>query len=164
MDLKEIQEFIKSIVRSGATEVKLETNDFKLSVTTPNKGRGNEVVSYVQQVQPQNQVVTEYIQPTPQPLMHVAAKTEAPVAEAGEKYLTIKSPMVGTFYRRPAPNKPFFINEGDVIKKGQAIGVIEAMKLFNEIEAEIGGKVVKILVDDATPVEFDQPLMLVDPA
>lgn len=161
MDLKEIQEFIKSIVRSGATEVKLETENFKLSVTTPAKGAGNQVVTYV----PQNQTpVVEYVQPAPQVVAQPAVKNEAPANTASDKYITIKSPMVGTFYRRPAPNKPFFVNEGDSIKKGQTICVIEAMKLFNEIEAEIGGKIVKILVDDATPVEFDQPLMLVDPA
>jgi len=99
----------------------------------------------------------------------VAAPAAAPAdpAAAGEdtsKYITVKSPMIGTFYRRPSPDKDFFVNVGDEIKPGQAVCVIEAMKLFNEIESEVSGRIVKILVDDSSPVEYDQPLFLVDPA
>jgi acetyl-CoA carboxylase biotin carboxyl carrier protein len=92
------------------------------------------------------------------------AATPAAVADDNAKYVTIKSPMIGTFYRKPSPDKPMFVEVGNTIQKGDVLCVVEAMKLFNEIEAEITGKIVKILVDDMSPVEFDQPLFLVDPS
>lgn len=172
MDFKELQDFIKSIVRSGASEVNIETADFKLSVKTPEKGKSGQqmeqqpiIHQYAMPQQPLNYVTSSHAN---QQMMNQAANQNQTTAtqrpEENAQYLTVKSPMVGTFYRKPAPNKPDFVNVGDVINSGQVICIIEAMKLFNEIESEISGKIIKILVDDASPVEFDQPLFLVDPS
>ena len=154
MDLKEIQNLIKFVAKSGTSEVKLETDDFKITIKT---GSGESVTTVVQQTAvPMQQPV---IAP---PLQEAAA---APVAVSEDsKYITVKSPIIGTFYRRPSPDKPLFAEVGQSISEGDVLCVIEAMKLFNEIESEISGKIIKILVDDASPVEFDQPLFLVDPS
>lgn len=156
MDLKEIQNLIKFVAKSGANEVSLETEEFKITVKT-----GGETVyaaaPTVVQAAPVQQAVA------PAAAAQEAAAPAAP-AEDDSKYITVKSPMIGTFYRRASPDKPTFIEVGKEIKPGDVTCIIEAMKLFNEIESEISGKVVKILVDDSTPVEYDQPLYLVDPS
>lgn len=162
MDFNELQDFIKQIAKSGATEVNIETKDLKLTIVSPPKGKATEtIVQQVPMAQPMPQAQQAAAAPQPQP---AAPQAEAAPAEEDDKYTTIKAPMVGTFYRKPSPDKPAFVNVGDEIEKGQVICIIEAMKLFNEIEAEISGKVVKILEEDATPVQFDQPLFVIDPS
>ncbi|WP_395045548.1 acetyl-CoA carboxylase biotin carboxyl carrier protein [Flavobacterium sp.] len=162
MDLKEIQNLIKFVSNSGVAEVKLETGDIKITIRTTLEGNTPDI-TYVQQA-PMQQTMN---QATPaQQQVPVQPVVSAPVVVADEtsKYVTIKSPMIGTFYRKPAPDKPAFAEVGTSISKGDVLCVVEAMKLFNEIESEISGKIVKILVDDMSPVEFDQPLFLVDPS
>ena len=162
MDLKEIQNLIKFVSNSGVAEVKLETGDVKITIRTTLEGNSPDI-TYVQQA-PMQQAIQQAA-----PVAHVAA---APVAatpadtttEDNSKYITIKSPMIGTLYRKPSPDKPMFVEVGSTINKGDVVCVVEAMKLFNEIESEISGKIVKVLVDDSSPVEFDQPLFLVDPS
>jgi len=159
MDLKEIQNLIKFVANSGVAEVKLEMDDVKITIRTTIEGSATET-TYVQQLPAHNQLQ----QGMPiQNVAPVAAVVEAPVVEEN-KYITIKSPIIGTFYRKPSPDKPMFVEVGTTIGKGDVLCVIEAMKLFNEIESEVSGKIVKILVDDMSPVEFDQPLFLVDPS
>lgn len=159
MNLKEIQNLIKFVAKSGASEVKLEMDDVKITIRTGSTGDNTQVqqLSLPMSV-PQAQI--------PQPTTSVEA-VEPTAAEASaddSQYITIKSPIIGTFYRRPSPDKPIFAEVGQSIAEGDVLCIIEAMKLFNEIESEISGKIVKILVDDASPVEFDQPLFLVDPS
>lgn len=161
MDLKEIQNLIKFVSNSGVAEVKLETGDVKITIRTTLEGNTPEI-TYVQQApMPQALPVAAPVAAAP---VAAAPATPAPAADDNAKYVTIKSPMIGTFYRKPAPDKPAFVEVGASIGKGDVLCVVEAMKLFNEIEAEISGKIVKILVDDMSPVEFDQPLFLVDPS
>jgi acetyl-CoA carboxylase biotin carboxyl carrier protein len=160
MDIKEIQNLIKFVAKSGASEVKLEMDDIKITIKTGSEDKG-ETTTYVQQV-PVNAPVAQAI-----PASTPAASTpsaETPAASEDSKYITIKSPIIGTFYRKPSPDKPVFVEVGSSISEGDVLCVIEAMKLFNEIESEVSGKIVKILVDDSSPVEFDQPLFLVDPS
>lgn len=159
MDLKEIQNLIKFVSNSGVAEVKLETGDVKITIRTTLEGNTPDI-TYVQQA-PMQHAVAPAAAPAPVAAAPVAA---APAADDNSKYVTIKSPMIGTFYRKPSPDKPVFVEVGSSIQKGDVLCVVEAMKLFNEIEAEITGKIVKILVDDMSPVEFDQPLFLVDPS
>ena len=161
MDIREIQNLIKFVAKSGATEVKLEMDDFKITIKTTDAGATEH--TYIQQVPMQAAMPQMQAAPVAQATAPAAA---TPVAEADEnaKYITVKSPMIGTFYRKPSPDKPVFVEVGSSIGKGDTLCVIEAMKLFNEIESEVSGKIVKILVDDASPVEFDQPLFLVDPS
>jgi len=158
MDLKEIQNLIKFVSNSGVAEVKLETGDVKITIRTTLEGHAPEI-TYLQQAP---------VQQLPQAAPAVQAAPAAPVAAApideSSKYVTVKSPIIGTFYRKPSPDKPMFVEVGATISKGDVLCVIEAMKLFNEIESEVSGKIVKILVDDMSPVEFDQPLFLVDPS
>ncbi|MCW2119131.1 acetyl-CoA carboxylase biotin carboxyl carrier protein [Flavobacterium sp. 7A] len=159
MDLKEIQNLIKFVSNTGVAEVKLEMDDIKITIRTTLEGSTTE---------------TTYVQQAPQaPVQQVIAPVAAPVAAAPvapapvveeSKYITVKSPIIGTFYRKPSPDKPMFVEVGTTIALGDVLCVIEAMKLFNEIESEVTGKIVKILVDDMSPVEFDQPLFLVDPS
>jgi acetyl-CoA carboxylase biotin carboxyl carrier protein len=160
MDLKEIQNLIKFVSNSGVAEVKLETGDIKITIRTTLEGNAPDI-TYVQQA-PMQQAITAPA--TQAPAVASPAAPVAAVADETSKYITIKSPMIGTFYRKPSPDKPMFVEVGSSINKGDVLCVIEAMKLFNEIEAEISGKIVKILVDDMSPVEFDQPLFLVDPS
>jgi len=169
MNLKDIQELIKFVAKSGATEVDLEIDNIKISIKSPAKkrrGEKDDVTTIIQQP-------IESIPNTPssQPVVSNTAVTagkdenkENENKEIDDNLLTIKSSMIGTFYRSPSPEQPPFISVGDEIKKGDTICIIEAMKLFNEIESEISGKIVKVLADDSTPVEFDQPLFLVDPS
>ena len=175
MDLKDIQELIKFVAKSGATEVDLEIDNVKISIKSPPKkrrGKEEDNIEITQQI-PAQIISTPVAAP-------IAAPVTAPVTapdkeEKSEKisknnsndesnYVTIKASMIGTFYRSSSPESDPFINVGDSINKGDTICIIEAMKLFNEIESEISGKIIKVLVDDTTPVEFDQPLFLVDPS
>lgn len=160
MDLKEIQNLIKFVSNSGVAEVKLETGDVKITIRTTLEGNTPDI-TYVQQA-PLQQAVAAPVAAAP--VAAAPAAPAAPAADDNSKYVTIKSPMIGTFYRKPSPDKPAFVEVGSTIGKGDVLCVVEAMKLFNEIEAEISGKIVKILVDDMSPVEFDQPLFLVDPS
>ncbi len=165
MDFKQIQELIKMVNKSTLSELKIEEGDFKLTIRT----RDENVQGYVQ-VTPMQQVA-QPAAPAPQP---AAAPAPAPAAaetpKAAEpaandnKYVTIKSPMIGTFYRASGPDKEPFVKVGDSVEKGTVLCIIEAMKLFNEIESEHSGKIVKFLLEDASPVEYDQPLFIIDPS
>ena len=160
MDLKEIQNLIRFVAKSGASEVKLETGDVKITIKT---GQDSET-TIVQQMPVTAAPVMPAAPVVPAPAPEVPSPA-APAASSDEsKYITIKSPIIGTFYRKPSPDKPVFVEVGSEIKEGDVLCVIEAMKLFNEIESEVSGKIVKVLVDDATPVEFDEPLFMVDPS
>ncbi len=164
MDIKEIQSLIKFVAKSGASEVKLEMDDLKITIRTGNSSNTGET-TIVQQI-PMASAPIAQIPAVSAEVPAVAAETPA-AAETKEddsKYITIKSPIIGTFYRKPSPDKPSFVEVGSDIKQGDVLCVIEAMKLFNDIESEVSGKIVKILVDDSSPVEFDQPLFLVDPS
>ena len=158
MDLKEIQNLIKFVANSGVAEVKLEMDDVKITIRTTLEGNVSEATYVQMPTQPAIQPVV-----VPQQIAPAAVTPAAPSIE-NSNYITIKSPMIGTFYRSPGPDKGLFVNIGDEVKPGDTVCIIEAMKLFNEIESEIKGKIVKVLVDDATPVEYDQPLFLVDPS
>ncbi|MEO5775674.1 MAG: acetyl-CoA carboxylase biotin carboxyl carrier protein [Flavobacterium sp.] len=159
MDLKEIQNLIKFVSNSGVAEVKLETGEIKITIRTTLEGNSPDI-TYVQQAPMQHAMPAAQAAPAAAP----AAPAAPAASDENSKYITIKSPMIGTFYRKPSPDKPVFVEVGTSIGKGDVLCVVEAMKLFNEIEAEISGKIVKILVDDMSPVEFDQPLFLVDPS
>jgi len=162
MDFKQIQELIKMINKSNIGEVTIEEKGFKLTIK--------------QKEEPAQQVFTTPVH-TPVSLPTSAQapaaagptqqtqseKSKAAESAAADNYITIKSPMIGTFYRSPSPGKPFFIEVGDEIAPGKVVCIIEAMKLFNEIESEVKGRIVKVLADDASPVEYDQPLFLVEP-
>jgi acetyl-CoA carboxylase biotin carboxyl carrier protein len=167
MKLNEIQDLIKFVAKSGVSEVELETKDVKIVIKTP-AGKGKDQV-----------MVQTVAAPVAQPVMHAAPQVQQiqapqtesksggdnkPAANDDSKYIAIKSPMIGTFYRSSSPDKPPFVNVGDEISAGKPVCIIEAMKLFNEIESDIKGRIVKVLVNDATPVEYDQPLFLVDPS
>ena len=159
MDIKDIQNLIKFVAKSGANEVKLEMEDIKITIKT-GKNEKQTIVQALplhQQSIIQNPIIE---QQTP------VVVNDNPVVEEDEnsKYITVKSPIIGTFYRKPSPDKSNFVEVGSSISEGDVLCVIEAMKLFNEIESEVTGKIVKILIDDASPVEFDQPLFLVDPS
>ena len=158
MDFKEIQELIKLINKQDIKEISIERKDFKLNIIT---GSDEPQVVLAPAAAPQV-IAAPAAAPAP-----VAAPEPEPVASeeaANDNYITIKSPMIGTFYRKPSPDKDVFINIGDSIAEGDVICIVEAMKLFNEIESEVSGKLVKILVDDMSPIEYDQPLFLVDPS
>ena len=156
MDIKQIQDLIRFVAKSGVNEVAIEQNEFKITIKT------NQAATYVNATVPvAHQPLAAAAAPAPvDPIAHAAV----PVAvDDNSKYVTIKSPMIGTFYRSASPDKPMMVNVGDEINTGTVLCIIEAMKLFNEIEAEISGRIVKILVDNASPVEYDQPLFLVEP-
>jgi len=166
MELKEIQNLIKFVAKSGASEVKLEMDDIKITIKTSSEEKET---TFVQQIPMGNMQQQMPAQPMQQqaPVSSSApagAETAQSKSDEDSKYITIKSPIIGTFYRKPSPDKPVFAEVGDNVNKGDVVCVIEAMKLFNEIESEISGKIVKVLVDDSSPVEFDQPLFLVDPS
>tara|TARA_R110000796_G_scaffold183498_2_gene299974 strand:- start:42848 stop:43345 length:498 start_codon:yes stop_codon:yes gene_type:complete len=165
MDIKEIQSLIKFVAKSGASEVKLEMEDIKITIRTGAAGFTSEPTTYVQQLpmahNPMMQQATAPVANDDATAVEIAAKAEK---DENAKYITIKSPIIGTFYRKPSPDKPVFVEVGSTINKGDVLCVIEAMKLFNDIESEVSGKIVKVLVDDSSPVEFDQPLFLVDPS
>lgn len=150
MNIKEIEALIKFVQKSGVNEVEITDKDFKITIKTATQ----QVVT----------VASAPVMAMPAAVAAPAAPVAAAPAPAAEsKLITVKSPMIGTFYRSSSPDKPSFVNVGDEIKQGQVICIIEAMKLFNEIESEVSGRIVKVLVDNATPVEYDQPLFLVEP-
>ena len=160
MEIKDIQNLIKFVAKSGASEVKLEMEDIKITIRTGHDDRGE--TTYIQQLP--HMATHQAPQVIPAPPAEAILGTEIAPVDEDSKYITVKSPIIGTFYRKPSPDKPMFVEVGDSIGTGDVLCVIEAMKLFNEIESEVSGKIVKILVDDASPVEFDQPLFLVDPS
>lgn len=159
MDIKQIQDLIKFVSKSGVNEVSIEEKDFKITIKT------NQEPTYVTATVPTAQAIPAAapVASAPAPVA-AAPAAQAPAADDNAKYITIKSPIIGTFYRSPGPDKASFINVGDEVTPGKVICIVEAMKLFNEIESEVSGKIVKILVNDAQPVEYDQPLFLVDPS
>jgi len=154
MDLKQIQDLVKMVNKSNISELTIEEKDIKITI----KQKEDKYVTAapVQQFQ-----ALPAAAPAPAPFAAAPAVAAGPVTS---NLITIKSPMIGTFYRRISPDKPNLVDEGDEVKSGKVVCIIEAMKLFNEIESEISGKIVKVLVEDSTPVEFDQPLFLVEPA
>jgi len=156
MDIKQIQELVKLVNKSNIGELTIEQKDFKISIKQKKEAVHQLMAPLQAQVLPQPALAAA-------PAAPAAHQSPEPAASKTENYLTIKSPMIGTFYRQPGPDKPIFINVGDDVQVGQVVCIIEAMKLFNEIESEVAGKIVKVLVEDASPVEFDQPLFLVDP-
>jgi len=183
MNLRQIQELIKFVAKSGATEVDIEIGDVKLSIKSPPKGKitnvGVDNVSIPQQIIPIPQQVAPPVvqQPSIQTQGVDNTNTQSTsnaslddeinkkdIKENNTNYISVKAPIIGTFYRRSSPDKDPFVNVGDKIEKGQALCIIEAMKLFNEIESEVSGTIVKVLVDDMSPVEYDQPLFLIDPS
>ena len=182
MKQTEIHDLIKFVAKAGVTEVEIEHKDFKITIKSemPKKGKKGVEEPIIQQIQvpvatPVMQAPVAATAPAPAPApapspspSPAAAPAPAPEAEAtsedNSKFIEVKSPMIGTFYRRPSPDKDPFKDVGDSIKEGDIVCVIEAMKLFNEIESEVSGKIVKFLVEDNSPVEYDQPLFLVDPS
>ena len=160
MDIKEIQNLIKFVAKLGAYEVEIEKKDFKITIKTSNSATKNSITT----------IESAPVLPIPsneqniQGILSQENKHEGSIENEDDKYTVIKSPIIGTFYRKSGTDKPVFLEVGTEVKKGDTLCVIEAMKLFNEIESEMNCKIIKILVDDETPVEFDQPLFLVDPS
>ena len=178
MNLKQIQELIKFVAKSGATEVNLEMGDVKICIKSPPKGKINleSQTGLLTGQQPvvQQPVVQQPIVPIPQPTAtnssnqkETAPETPVQITNDSDSlssgnHEVIKSPIIGTFYRKPSPEKDPFVSVGDKVETGSVVGIVEAMKLFNEIESEISGTIIKVLVEDMSPVEYDQPLFLVD--
>ena len=152
MDIKQIQDLIKFVSKSGVNEVSIEEKDFKITIKTTQEP------TYVTASAPA--LVAAPVAAAP---VAPAVESAAPPVEAASNLITIKSPMIGTFYRSSSPDKPSFVNVGDEISAGKVVCIVEAMKLFNEIESEVSGRIVKVLVDNAQPIEYDQPLFLVEP-
>jgi acetyl-CoA carboxylase biotin carboxyl carrier protein len=165
MEFKQIQELIKLVSESNIGEVTVEQKDFKITIKQKEEQVTQVMAPQMMPAAPVYQMPQQQLQapPASQPAA-TTASTIPTAAPAASNTVTIKSPMIGTFYRRPSPDKPYFVEVGDEITVGAVVCIIEAMKLFNEIESEINGKVIKILVDDASPVEYDQPLYLVEPS
>lgn len=166
MEYKQIQELIKAINKSNISELSIEEGDFKITIK---QAQSISETQFVAVQAPQMPMAMPQAAPQPAAIAAPSAAPTTPAAPqapaaAADNLVTIKSPMIGTFYRSPGPDKPVFVNVGDEIKQGQVICIVEAMKLFNEIESEINGKIVKVLVEDASPIEYDQPLFLVEPA
>ena len=161
MDLKEIQALIKFVAKSGAQEVSLETEDFKINIKT---GSDAEQPTIIQAMAPQAPVAMAAAPAPAAPAPAAPAPADEATADDNSNNITVKSPMIGTFYRSANPEADAFVKVGDEVNPGDVVCIIEAMKLFNEIESEVSGKIVKVLVDDQTPVEYDQPLFLVDPS
>lgn len=161
MDIKEIQNLIRFVSKSEVAEVSLKLEEFEIKI----KNIGGQTISYApqQMMQPMMQQPQQSFQPSA-PAAASESKAEVAPAEDNSKYITVKSPMIGTFYRSSGPGKDAFVSVGDTVSVGSVLCIVEAMKLFNEIESEVSGKVVKILADDSTPIEYDQPLFLIDPS
>ena len=164
MNKKEIEELIKFVSKAGVSEVSLEMKDIKITIKNTAQ-RMDQVVSHI----PAPAVLPIALAPVSSPPVAItppATKVETPKQTGADesKYLTIKSPMIGTFYRSSSPDKPNFVNVGDEITPGKPICIIEAMKLFNEIESENTGRIIKVLVENSSPVEYDQPLFIIDPS
>ncbi len=155
MDIKQIQELVKLINKSNIGELTIEQKDIKITI----KQKKEAVQNVMQAPQMHTPVMMQQ-----QPQLPDASKPKSEPKPKVDTTVTIKSPMIGTFYRQPGPGKPIFVNVGDEVSPGKVVCIIEAMKLFNEIESEVSGTIVKVLVEDASPVEFDQPLFLVEPA
>lgn len=155
MDIKKIQELVKLINKTSIGEISIEEKDFKITIKQKKEAVQNFTA---QQYQPAPQQPIAQLAP---PKLEASKEADSPKPD---NFITIKSPMIGTFYRQAGPSKPIFINVGDEVTTGTVVCIIEAMKLFNEIESEVAGKIVKVLVEDASPVEFDQPLFLVEPS
>jgi acetyl-CoA carboxylase biotin carboxyl carrier protein len=166
MEFKQIQELIKIINKSNISELSVEEGEFKITIKQTQPSETQYVAVQPQMVQMPQVAAPQPVQQASAPAQSAASATPqgASAPANSDKLITVKSPMIGTFYRSPSPDKPQFVNVGDDIKQGQVVCIIEAMKLFNEIESEVSGKIVKVLVDDASPVEYDQPLFLVEPA
>ena len=162
MELKEIQNLIKFVAKSGANEVKLEMGDVKITIKTG--GDKSETTTYYQQAAPVQIPVPVQAEAPAAPVASDPAPSGEKPSDETSKYIEIKSPIIGTLYRKPSPDKPVFVKVGDTIEAGDTVCIIEAMKLFNEVESEVSGKIVKVLVEDSSPVEFDQPLFLIDPS
>ncbi len=159
MDIKQIQELVKLVSKTNIGELKIEKDDFKITI----KQKSDPVQNVISQISPQP--TQNFLPPTFSPsILERESDTEKSTSGKPDNTITIKSPMIGTFYRQAGPEKPVFVSIGDEIEPGQVVCIIEAMKLFNEIESEVSGKIIKVLVEDASPVEFDQPLFLVEPA
>ncbi|MEO5650700.1 MAG: acetyl-CoA carboxylase biotin carboxyl carrier protein [Ginsengibacter sp.] len=156
MDIKQIQELVKLVNKSNIGELSIEQENFKITIKQKKEASQYFNAPAVSAAPPQNSLPPAFPQP-------VSSQEEKKAPEASDHYITIKSPMIGTFYRQAGPSKPIFVSVGDEVEPGKVVCIIEAMKLFNEIESEVSGKIVKILVEDASPVEFDQPLFLVEP-
>lgn len=164
MDFKQIQELIKIVNKSNIGELSIEEKDFKISIRQK-EDKVTQVMTDLQQAAPVHASAPAYPATLPStPTTGASDKSKTTSGEPTDNFITIKSPMIGTFYRRASPDKPIFVEPGDEITPGKVVCIIEAMKLFNEIESEVKGKIVKVLVEDATPVEYDQPLFLVEPA
>ena len=159
MNFKQIQQLIKFVSKTDVAEVNIENNNFKINIKG-SKSQTNEITQQVFQQPIQHQPQSPPVQP---PSVEPPNSDVPEDTSPSDHYLTVKSPIIGTFYRKPSPDKDAFVNVGDTIKEGDTLCVIEAMKLFNEIESDFSGKIVKILVEDASPVEFDQPLFLIEP-
>lgn len=162
MNFKQIQQLIKFVARTGVSEVNIENSNIKINIKGNTKGENSQVVQQpvISQIQPVQPVESVQSPPNPTPTVN---DNSVVTANDESNLITIKSPIIGTFYRKPSPDKDNFVEVGDQISEGQTLCVIEAMKLFNEIESDVSGKIVKILVDDSSPVEFDQPLFLIEP-
>ena len=162
MDIKEIQNLIKFVQKSGVEEVKIERDDFKITIKTKSVAPQHIIVDDVPTPVsiPASQPITQAVQA----VQEVTQETTQSVNLENDNQVIVKSPIIGTFYRKPSPDKPAFVEVGQSVAKGDVLCVIEAMKLFNEIESDFSGKIVKILVDDQSPVEFDQPLFIIDPS
>lgn len=172
MKIEEIQDLIKFVSKSGISEVEIEDKDFKINIKTPpfKRGKGNNtqepqqvVAQMIPAQMPQMQAQPQAVQQAA-PQQQAAPSKEEKADKEEANYIEVKSPMIGTFYRKPSPDKAEFVKVGDSVSAGDTLCVIEAMKLFNEIDSEVSGKIVKVLVDDITPIEYDQPLFLIDPA
>jgi acetyl-CoA carboxylase biotin carboxyl carrier protein len=163
MDFKQIQELIKLVNNSNIGEVTVEQKDFKITIRQKEEQITQIAAAALHQPLPVS-LPQPQVQPQALPSAPAQETPKAATAQESANLLTIKSPMIGTFYRRPSPDKPDFVEVGDEVSPGKVVCIIEAMKLFNEIESEVKGRIVKILVEDASPVEYDQPLFLVEPA
>lgn len=163
MEYKQIQELVKMINKSSISELSIKDGDFEITIKQESAAPGATVYSAVPPVAVAAPMAMPMNAPVAAPAAAPAATNEVPAAApSSDKLHTIKSPMIGTFYRSPSPDKPTFVSVGDEIKPGQTICIIEAMKLFNEIESEVSGKVVKVLVDDSSPIEYDQPMFMIE--
>lgn len=162
MDYKQIQELIKTINRSNIGELSIEDKDFKITIK-----QKKEAVQQIMAMQPATMATTAFQPNSAQqtfPQVAMPAADVSAIAAKPDNLITIKSPMIGTFYRKASPDKPSLIEVGEDVAPGKVVCIIEAMKLFNEIESEVSGKIVKVLVENASPVEYDQPLFMVEPA
>ena len=158
MDIKQIQELVKLVNKSNIGELSIEKDGFKITIKQKKEPTQHYASPMIQSLPVPQQTIGQSTESSSKP-----AEAKSSESSKSENYLTIKSPMIGTFYRQAGPGKPLFVSVGDEVETGQVVCIIEAMKLFNEIESEVSGKIVKILVEDASPVEFDQPLFLVEP-